>query len=204
MPSFDVENSFVGVVAGIDEAGRGPLCGPVCAACVVLNRVNYPENLDDSKVIPENRREKIFEDILEFEQRGLLYYGVGAADSLEIDKVNILNATKMTMARAYRNLVDRYGIKIDTIIVDGNFLPKIDVSALAVIKGDKISYSIACASIIAKVVRDRELRSMGIKYPQYNWIKNKGYGTAEHLEAIKKYGLVENYHRKSFCRRFTV
>ncbi|MDR2077677.1 MAG: ribonuclease HII [Rickettsiales bacterium] len=204
MPSFDIENSLGGTVAGIDEAGRGPLCGPVYAACVVLDRSNYPENLDDSKVIPESRREKIFEDILEFERKNLLFYGVGIVDALEIDKINILNATGVAMAKAYKNLVDQCRFKIDTVIVDGNFVPKIDASALAIVRGDKKSYSIACASIIAKVMRDRELRSMHNKYPQYNWIKNKGYGTEEHMEAIKKYGLLENYHRKSFCRKFIV
>ncbi|MDR2778164.1 MAG: ribonuclease HII [Rickettsiales bacterium] len=202
MPSFEIEDSLPGVVVGIDEAGRGPLCGPVYAACVVLSRTSYPEGLDDSKMIPEKKRESIFERIMEFEDKNLLYYGVGAIDSLEIDRINILNATKMAMAKAYRNLVDRYGISVDVAIVDGNFVPEINVSALAVIKGDRMSYSIACASIIAKVLRDRELRSIDSVYPQYHWAKNKGYGTAEHIEAIVKYGLVENYHRKSFCGKF--
>jgi ribonuclease HII len=202
MPSFDIENGFSGTVAGIDEAGRGPLCGPVCAACVVLDRINYPKGLNDSKMIPENRRERIFEDIVKFEHRGLLRYGIGMVNSEEIDRINILNATKIAMAKAYRDLKDRYGFEITMVIVDGNFVPEIDTSALAIVKGDRISYSIACASIVAKVTRDRELRSVGDRYPQYNWIKNKGYGTAEHLAAIEKYGLVENYHRKSFCRKF--
>ncbi|MDR1494752.1 MAG: ribonuclease HII [Rickettsiales bacterium] len=202
MPTFDFENCYPGVVAGIDEAGRGPLCGPVYAACVVLDRINYPKNIDDSKKISEKNREKIFEEILEFEQKGILFYGAGLVEPGEIDKINILNATKVAMAMAYGNLLEKYGIRVDMVLVDGNFVPNINTGAMALVGGDGLSYSIACASLVAKVLRDRELRSMDSRYPQYGWIRNKGYGTAEHLEALERYGLVENYHRKSFCRRF--
>ncbi|GHU28300.1 hypothetical protein FACS1894152_5900 [Bacilli bacterium] len=202
MPTFDFENSFPGIVAGIDEAGRGPLCGPVYVACVVLDRNNYPAGLDDSKKIPENMREKIFDNIMEFAEKGTLFYGVGFVDSVEIDRINILNATKIAMKQAYENLLERFGIIVDNVIVDGNFVPDINANAVAIVKGDSKSYSIACASIVAKVLRDRELRAMDAKYPQYSWIKNKGYGTREHIEAIEKYGLVEGYHRKSFCGNF--
>ncbi|MDR3079121.1 MAG: ribonuclease HII [Rickettsiales bacterium] len=200
MPTFDLENAQPGTVAGIDEAGRGPLCGPVYAACVVLDRTSQPKDLDDSKKIPEGKREKIFDEIVEFERRGILFYGVGTAGPEEIDRINIANATKAAMGRAYEDLLEKYGIPVATVLVDGNFVPDIATRALAVVRGDSLSYSIACASIVAKVLRDRELRSMDRAYPCYGWARNKGYGTAEHLRAIERWGLVENYHRKSFCR----
>ncbi|MDR1426033.1 MAG: ribonuclease HII [Rickettsiales bacterium] len=202
MPTFDLENMFFGIVAGIDEAGRGPLCGPVYAACAVLDRVNYPENLDDSKKISESKREKIFEEIVDFEKNGFLYYGVGIANADVIDKVNIRNATKIAMASAYGDFLNKYEINIDMILVDGDFIPEVGCQARAVVGGDAKSYSIACASIVAKVLRDRELRAMDRIYPQYNWKKNKGYGTREHIESIGRHGPVENYHRKSFMGNF--
>jgi ribonuclease HII len=202
VPTFDLEYSFSGTVAGIDEAGRGPLCGPVYTACVVLDRTNYPKNLDDSKKIPEKMREEIFDEVVEFEKKGFIRYGVGIVGPEDIDRINIRNATKVAMALAYENLVGRYGIDVDMVLVDGDFVPDIDAEARAIVGGDAKSYSIACASIVAKVLRDRELRRMDSIYPQYKWGKNKGYGTKEHLEAIERYGLVESYHRKSFCGRF--
>ena len=201
MPNFDIENNLLGITAGIDEAGRGPLCGPVFASCVILNKNNFPKNLDDSKKITEKNREKIFNEILEYEQQGLLFFGVASVEANIIDKINIREATKLAMLNSYNDLINKYNIKVDNIIVDGNFTPKIDINAISVIKGDQKSYSIACASIIAKVSRDKELIEKYNQYPQYNFIKNKGYGTKEHVEAIKKYGLIENYHRKTFCKK---
>ena len=130
-----------------------------------------------------------------------MFFGVASIDANIIDKINIREATKLTMLKAYNNLIDKYNIKVDNIIVDGNFTPKININAISIIKGDQKSYSIACASIIAKVLRDKELIEKHNQYPQYNFIKNKGYGTKEHIEAIKKYGLIENYHRKTFCKK---
>ena len=207
MLSFDIENSLKGITVGIDEAGRGPLCGPVYAACVLLNKNKFPDNINDSKKITENKREKIFEEIIEFSNNKLLFYGVGFVEANIIDQINIRNATKLAMKLAYEDFIKKYNniINIDNIIVDGNFVPDIKnniKNLIAIVKGDQKSYSIACASIIAKVLRDKELRKMGLLYPQYNWIKNKGYGTKQHIEAIKKYGLVDNYHRKSFCCGF--
>ena len=200
MPSFEIENSLVGTVAGIDEAGRGPLCGPVYAACVLLDKNNFPDNIDDSKKISEIKREAIFEDILEFSGRSLLFYGFGSVNADTIDKINIRNATKLAMKLAYEDFLNKYGSNIDNVIVDGDFIPDIDVkNSIAVVKGDQKSYSIACASIIAKVLRDRELRQMDLLCPQYGWLRNKGYGTKQHIEAIKKCGLVDSYHRKTFC-----
>ena len=201
MPTFDIENSLQGITAGIDEAGRGPLCGPVFASCVILNRENFPNNLNDSKKITEKNREKIFNEILQFEKDGLLYYGVASVNAEIIDEINIREATKLAMKNSYLNLLEKYdNIKIDNIIVDGNFVPNVDVNASYVIKGDEKSLSIACASIIAKVLRDKELIEMDAQYPKYGWISNKGYGTKKHVEAIKKYGLIDGYHRKSFCK----
>ena len=202
MPSFDIENSLLGITAGIDEAGRGPLCGPVFASCVILNKENFPKNINDSKKITEKNREKIFNEILEYEKQGLLFFGVASVDANTIDKINIREATKLAMFNAYNNLINKYNIKVNNVIVDGNFTPDINTNSIAVIKGDQKSYSIACASIIAKVLRDKELIEKHNQYPQYNFIKNKGYGTKEHIEAIKKYGLIKNYHRKTFCKFF--
>ena len=203
MPNFDLENSLGGVVAGIDVAGRGPLCGPVFAACVFIkDKNNFPKDIDDSKKISEKKREKIFEDILEYKKNGLLFFGFAKVEATIIDKVNIREATKLAMAEAYNNLAKK--CDVDHVLVDGNFIPSIDVDAIAIVKGDQKSYSIACASIIAKVLRDHELITMDKKYPMYNFIKNKGYGTKEHIEAIKRYGLIAGYHRVTFCKHFTI
>ena len=199
MPTFDIENSYnLDFVAGIDEAGRGPLCGPVFSACaLILDRNSIPTKIDDSKKISEKNREAIFEEILNLEKEHKILFGVGQGSVEEIEQLNIRNATKLSMTRAYNNLVEKYNQKIDLVLVDGNFIPEISTRAEFVIKGDQKSFSIATASIIAKVSRDRLLRHMDLEFPQYNWIKNKGYGTAEHMEAIRKYGLCK-YHRKSF------
>ena len=199
MPTFDIENSYnLDFVAGIDEAGRGPLCGPVFSACaLILDRNSIPTKIDDSKKISEKNREAIFEEILNLEKEHKILFGIGQSSVEEIEQLNIRNATKLSMARAYNNLVEKYNQKIDLVLVDGNFVPEISTRAEFIIKGDQKSFSIATASIIAKVSRDRLLRQMDLEFPQYNWIKNKGYGTAEHMEAIRKYGLCK-YHRKSF------
>lgn len=198
MPNFDIEDSYnLPIIAGIDEAGRGPLCGPVFASCCVVNKEFYPKDADDSKKISELKREKIFSNILELEKDKKLFFGIGTSSVDEIENLNIRNATKLAMKRAYLNLLEKYNIKVDIVIVDGNFIPDIDVKADHVIKGDQKSISIAVASIIAKVSRDNLLRQMDLEFPQYMWRKNKGYGTKEHMEAIKKYGICK-YHRKSF------
>lgn len=197
-PSFEIENSFNNkVVAGIDEAGRGPLCGPVFASCVVVNKKYYPKRVNDSKKLTEKIREEIFNEILDLEKQNKIFFGIGTASVEEIESINIRNATKLAMKRSYENLLSKYLISVDCVIVDGNFTPEIDKPAQYVIKGDQKSISIATASIIAKVSRDNLLKIMDKEYPQYNWKNNKGYGTKEHLEAIKKFGLCK-YHRKSF------
>ena len=198
MPNFEIEDSYnLPIIAGIDEAGRGPLCGPVFASCCVVNKNNYIKEVDDSKKLTESKREKIFNKILELEKEGNIFFGIGTASVEEIEELNIRNATKLAMKRAYLDLVNKYNIKVDAVIVDGNFVPDIDTKTDFVVKGDQKSISIATASIIAKVSRDNLLKKMDLEFPRYNWRKNKGYGTKEHMEAIKKYGLCK-YHRKSF------
>ena len=202
MPNFEIEDSYnLKTIAGIDEAGRGPLCGPVFSACAVVMKDSCPNGVDDSKKITEKNREKIFEEILKLENDGKLFFGIGQATVEEIEALNIRNATKLSMKRAYEDLVKKYSLNVDLVLVDGNFVPNIDTRAEFVIKGDAKSISIATASIIAKVSRDRLLRELDLKYPQYNWKKNKGYGTKEHIEAIKKFGMCE-FHRKSFIHIF--
>jgi len=201
VPTFQFENQHSGLVAGIDEAGRGPLCGPVVAGCVILDRKNYPLKLNDSKKLSEKCRESIFNEILDMESQGLIQYGVGEADWLEIDEINIREATKVAMARAYEDLKQKYNLKPTMVLVDGNFVPDIDTDSEFIIKGDAKSFSIACASIVAKVTRDSFMRKIALKHPQYDWHKNKGYGTKFHIESIRKYGITE-YHRKSFCKNF--
>lgn len=198
MPNFDIENSFnCNIIAGIDEAGRGPLCGPVFAGCAIVDKNFIPKNVDDSKKLSEKQRERIFEEILELENYGKLFFGVGLANIEEIEEFNIRNATKIAMKRSYQNLLDKYNKSVDLVLVDGNFIPNIETRAEFVIKGDQKSVSIATASIIAKVSRDSLLYELDKEFPCYNWKNNKGYGTKEHMEAIKKFGICK-YHRKSF------
>lgn len=201
-PNFDIEDSYnVSFVAGIDEAGRGPLCGPVFASCAIVNKNFIPADVNDSKKLTESKREKIFDEILNLENSKKLFFGVGIASVEEIDSINIRNATKLAMKRSYENLLNKYqDLKVDVVIVDGNFVPDICVKSDFIIKGDQKSISIATASIIAKVSRDHLLRNLDLEFPQYNWKKNKGYGTKEHIEAIKKYGICK-YHRKSFLKK---
>lgn len=200
IPNFSIENGLKGVIAGIDEVGRGSICGSVYAACVVLNREKYPEGINDSKKLSEKKREEIFKEILEYEERKILYYGIGSVTPIVIDQINIRNATKLAMEFAYANYVQKYVVpEINTALIDGDFIPSLIVNSIPIIKGDQKSLSIACASIIAKVTRDREMCEMDPQYPQYGWIRNKGYGTKEHKLAIKKYGLVKGFHRRTFC-----
>lgn len=203
IPNFEIENSYnYKIIAGIDEAGRGPLCAPVFSASVVIldKTLNYT-NINDSKKITEEKRENIFNEILELEKNNKILFEIGEASVEEIDNINIRNATKLAMQRSYNNLVNKYNIKPELVLVDGNFIPDINTKAEYIIKGDQKSISIAMASIIAKVSRDRLIRSLHLEYPQYDWVNNKGYGTAKHIEAIKKYGLCK-YHRKTFTRKF--
>ena len=182
-------------LAGMDEAGRGPLAGPVVAACIILPSQPLIEGVNDSKKLSEAKRERLYELLIE----NALSYGIGIADEREIDGINILQATKLAMRRAYEAME----IKPADILIDA-------VSGLAVaanqhpyIKGDALSYLVAAASILAKVTRDRFMRECDALYPAYGFWQHKGYGTAAHIEAIARCGPCE-LHRRTFIKKFIV
>ncbi len=179
-------------VCGIDEAGRGPLCGPVCAAAVILPTDCEIEGINDSKKISEKKREVIFEVIKE----KALAYSVCMVDAKTIDEVNILQATFMAMRGAYEGL----GVKCDIALIDGNRKPGLSCEERTIVKGDAKSISIAAASILAKVSRDRYMREVDQKYPQYQFAKHKGYGTKLHYEMIAEHGICEE-HRRTFLKK---
>ena len=188
----ELYNSGANLICGIDEAGRGPLAGPVVVAAAIMPRNSMIEGVNDSKKVSEKKREKLYDLITD----EAIAYGVGIIDQKEIDRINILNATKEGLTMAVKEL----NPKPDLIIVDA--LSKIDTEGIlykSIIKGDAKCYSIACASIIAKVTRDRIMRQWDEVYPQYGFIKHKGYGTASHISAIKEYGLCP-LHRLSFVK----
>lgn len=179
-------------VCGIDEAGRGPLAGPVCAAAVILPHGLVIDGLNDSKKLSEKRREALFDVICESASA----YGIGFASEREIDEINILQATYLAMQRAVEALCGA----ADYALVDGNRMPPLPVAGETVVKGDAKSPSIAAASILAKVSRDRLMPGYDEKYPQYGFMKHKGYGTKVHVDALLKYGPCE-IHRKSFLKK---
>lgn len=179
-------------VCGVDEAGRGPLAGPVCASAVILPEGVIIEGVNDSKKLSEKKRESLFDVIRE----QALSYSIAYATVDEIEEINILNATMLAMRRA----IDGLDIKADYAMIDGNKIPPIDIDAECIVKGDAKSMSIACASILAKVSRDRLLYKYAEEYPMYGFDKHKGYGTKVHREAILKYGPCP-YHRKSFLKK---
>lgn len=179
-------------VCGVDEAGRGPLAGPVCAAAVILPEGVIIDGVNDSKKLSEKKRESLFDVIRE----QALSYSIAYATVDEIEEINILNGTMLAMRRA----IDGLDIKADYAMIDGNKIPPIDIDAECIVKGDAKSMSIACASILAKVSRDRLLYKYAEEYPMYGFDKHKGYGTKVHREAILKYGPCP-YHRKSFLKK---
>lgn len=181
------------LICGVDEAGRGPLCGPVVAAAVILKPEDKIEGVNDSKKLTEKKREALYDVIMS----KALSVGVGISDVDVIEKVNILNATKLAMKQAIQNL----NVVPEYVLIDGNQMIDINIEAQTVVSGDAKSESIAAASIIAKVTRDRMLIEWDKQYPQYGFAKHKGYGTKAHIEAIKKYGLCP-IHRPSFCTKF--
>ena len=179
-------------VCGVDEAGRGPLADPVCAAAVILPEGVIIDGVNDSKKLSEKKRESLFDVIRE----QALSYSIAYATVDEIEEINILNATMLAMRRA----IDGLDIKADYAMIDGNKIPPLDIDAECIVKGDAKSMSIACASILAKVSRDRLLYKYAEEYPMYGFDKHKGYGTKVHREAILKYGPCP-YHRKSFLKK---
>ncbi len=178
------------LIAGIDEAGRGPLAGPVVAAACILPERALFENLNDSKQLTPEERAVLFEKIISFPN---LIFGIGISDVAAIDQMNILRATLAAMKKA----VDMLAVKPDYLLVDGNQLPSIDIQKEYLIEGDAKSVSIAAASIIAKVTRDRMMVELDSSWPQYGFAQHKGYATEQHREAIQKYGPCP-IHRKSF------
>ena len=184
-----------GIICGIDEAGRGPLAGDVYAAAVVLPEDVFIDGLNDSKKLSEKKREALFDEIISKASA----YCIATASAAEIDDINILNAAMLAMKRAF----DGLSVKPAFALIDGNKTPDLGISAEAVVKGDFRSASIAAASILAKVARDRYMKELDERYPGYMFAKHKGYGTALHYEMIKRYGLCPE-HRRSFFKKHTV
>lgn len=194
---LEYENKYIAqnknIIAGIDEAGRGPLAGPVVVACAVMPLDSIIEGVDDSKKLSAKKREILFDKIINDAKE----YSVSIVSEKDIDRINILNATK----RGMEECVKKLHTTPDIVLVDAVNGLNIDVEYLPIIKGDSLSYSIACASIIAKVTRDRLMRELDKKFPEYDFATHKGYGTAKHIELLKKYGACE-IHRKSFITHF--
>lgn len=198
MPDWTLENNFNGYVCGIDEAGRGPWIGPVVAGAVIfLDRNISPEllkGINDSKKLSTKKREYLYNLLLQEAEKGRICFGIGEASAAEIDTLNILQATFLAMSRAVENL----STKPTHALIDGNRLPaEFPCPTSCHIGGDSLSYSIASASILAKVYRDRLLQKMALKYPGYGLEKNAGYGTKDHIEGLKKFGVTPE-HRKSY------
>lgn len=189
-----VRESIGGSICGIDEAGRGPLAGDVYAAAVILRPGTVIEGLNDSKKLSEKKREQLYDEIIAKAEA----YCVATASVAEIDSVNILQATFLAMKRAY----DGLGITADAVLVDGNRKPFGGNEVTTVVKGDGTSASIAAASILAKVSRDRYMKKLAEEYPQYQFEKHKGYGTKLHYEMLEKYGISE-VHRRTFLKKLT-
>ena len=188
-PTFEIEETFDGLVAGLDEAGRGPLAGPVVAAAVILNPNCTPAGLRDSKTLTEKRRRELSAALWKTAR-----IGVGVSSVAEIDKLNILRASLLAMSRAAANLPAPPSV----CIVDGNIKPRLACPAYTVVKGDGKSLSIAAASIIAKVTRDRMMKELARDFPEYAWERNKGYGAPAHQAALDAHG-VTPHHRRSFA-----
>ena len=198
MPDFKIERGCEGLVCGVDEAGRGPLAGPVVAAAVILDPRRFPRalrnELDDSKALTIEQREACYRALRRCAGRGVARIGVGAASVPEIDRINILRAALLAMTRA----VGVLGVRPDTALVDGDTAPLLSCAVQTVVKGDALSFSIAAASVVAKVTRDRIMRALAPRYPGYGWATNVGYATPEHGEGIRRLG-VTRHHRRSFA-----
>ncbi len=191
----DLSSKGFNKICGIDEAGRGPLAGPVVVGAVILPKDSFIEGVNDSKKISEKKREKVYEQIIE----NAISYSVGIVDEEGIDEINILNATKLALTTAIKGLK----VKPDLILVDAlNNIDTCGIPYKSIIKGDANEYSIAAASIIAKVTRDRIMQQWDEIYPEYGFAKHKGYGTAAHIQVIKEKGPCK-IHRRTFIKNFT-
>jgi ribonuclease HII len=199
MPHYRHEKRLMqvrpGLVCGVDEAGRGPLAGPVVAAAVILQHGRIPKGLNDSKQLTEDAREALYPRIMEM----AVAVGVGEASVGEIDLVNIRQATHLAMARAVRALC----VPAAFALVDGNDAPALPCACETLVGGDGISVSIAAASIVAKVIRDRRMVVLHAEHPGYNWARNKGYGTPEHYSGLRLHG-VTVHHRRSFAPIYNI
>lgn len=193
MREFENKYSDLAYIAGLDEAGRGPLAGPVVAAAVILPKDIFLPFLNDSKKVTEKRRDILFGEI----KQNAIAYGIGIASNTLIDEINILQATYEAM----REAINALSTRPDILLVDAIHIPGIDIRQVGIVKGDAKSVNIAAASIIAKVTRDRLMAEYDKIYPEYGFASNKGYGTAAHIAALKEYGPCE-IHRKSFIGNF--
>ncbi len=197
MHEYENQYPSLSFIGGIDEAGRGPLAGPVVAACCVLPRDAEILYLNDSKKLSEKRREALLPEI----EEKALAFGYGIVSEMRIDEINILNATYEAMRMAIAQVEEKLGCAPELLLNDAVTIPGVSISQLPIIKGDAKSVSIAAASIIAKVTRDHLMLDYDEKYPAYGFAKNKGYGTKQHIEALKQYGPCE-IHRRSFIKNF--
>ena len=199
MPDFSFEKSLnkSDLIVGLDEAGRGPWCGPVVAACVGWQNLQCPDDLahqiNDSKKLTAQKREQLYDKIIQITP----IWGIGQASAKEIDEINILQASFLAMRRALDQVIQK-GFRPTVALIDGNRLPDWEIEKHALIGGDGKSLSIAAASILAKVTRDRIMTKLAQKYPQYGWEKNAGYGTKAHQQGLAKYGITPE-HRRSYA-----
>lgn len=189
MPDFSIESEYNGIIVAIDEVGRGPWAGPVMAAAAILDPSCIPSGIDDSKKLNAAKRES-----LSFAIQQSARVTIGIASVEEIDSLNILNATHLAMTRAY----DALEVSAAIALIDGNRAPKLSCPTRCIVQGDSLSLSIAAASIVAKVARDRLMRELAAEFPGYGWETNAGYGTAGHQDGLRQYG-VTPHHRRSFA-----
>lgn len=194
---FDFDKNFLSnnikLIAGMDEVGRGPLAGPVVTCCVIMSYDNMIDGVFDSKKLTAKKREELYDKIIE----NAVSYSISLENNHTIDEINILTATKKSMESSYNNLK----IKPDILLVDAVKGLNVDCQTKSIVKGDATSYAIACASILAKVYRDKMMDNFALVYPEYDFQNNKGYGTKKHIEALKKYGRCP-IHRDSFISHF--
>lgn len=196
--SYWSQRGYGALIGGVDEVGRGPLVGPVVTATVVFDRPIALLGVNDSKKLSEEKRDFLYDEII----KSCVSWSIGQVEADEIDVINILNATKKAMVESIHNLKrDDKILTPEYLLIDAVQLKDIEIPQLSMIKGDEKSFSIAAASIVAKVTRDRLLKQMDLEYPMYGWAKNKGYGTKEHVDAIRKHG-PSPYHRVSFIKNF--
>jgi ribonuclease HII len=198
MPDFSYETQYPGPVVGLDEAGCGPWAGPVVAGCAWIHQERFPEALksaiNDSKKLTAKKRDSIFESLIAL-PKDVFSYGIGEASVDEIDTLNIRQASYLAMQRAYAPL---HHISPQFALIDGTSKPTLGIPIRAIVKGDQLSLSIAAASILAKVTRDRIMETLHLEHPEYAWHKNAGYGTQAHIEALTQHG-VTPHHRKSYA-----